>query len=361
MSNELKRTALHGTHLKLGAQMTPFGGWDMPVRYSGDIAEHKSVRARAGIFDVSHMGRFAVRGQNAQAFLDSVFTNHVAALKIGQAHYGFLCNTSGGVVDDVICYRRGENFYWLVVNAGNRDKDWQWLVSHQRGDANLQNVSDEWALMALQGPQVLSILANFTDLDFNTIPYYHCADATVAGHEAFIGRTGYTGEDGVELAVRSEHAVEVWTKLLDAGVTPCGLGARDTLRLEAGMALYGHELTDTTNPLAANLKRFIKIDKGDFIGRNRLEQSLKDGLKQKLVGLVILERGIARAGYTVQANGQAIGTLTSGGPSITTGQNIALAYVPVEHSKIDTQLDVLIRDKPVKAKVVKTPFYARKK
>jgi aminomethyltransferase len=369
MNDELKRTVLHGAHRKLGAQMTPFGGWDMPVRYSGDIAEHKSVRERAGIFDVSHMGRFAVRGRDAHTFLDSVFTNHVAALKIGQAHYGFLCNTSGGVVDDVICYRRGENFYWLVVNAGNRDKDWQWLMSRKSGDMDLQNVSDEWALMALQGPQALSILANFTDLDFNTIPYYHCADTQVAGHEAFVARTGYTGEDGVELAVRSDHAIDVWTKLLEAGATPCGLGARDTLRLEVGMALYGHELTDTTNPLEANLKRFIKLDKRDsstgalcdFVGRDWLEQSLKDGLKKKLVGLVMSERGIARAGYVVQSNGHVIGALTSGGPSITTGQNIALAYVPVEHSKLDTLLDVMIRDKPVKAKVVKTPFYTRKK
>ncbi len=365
MSDELQRplrhTVLFDTHLQLGAQMVPFGGWEMPVRYSGDIAEHKAVRERAGLFDVSHMGRYAVRGNNALAFLQNVHTNDVAALKIGQAHYGFLCNEQGGVVDDVIVYRRGDDFYWIVVNAGNREKDWNWLISYMPDNVTLNDDSHEWSLVALQGPHALAILRNFTDLDFDAIPYYHCADAKVAGHEAFVSRTGYTGEDGVEIAVRSENTLELWSRLLDAGATPCGLGARDTLRLEAAMPLYGHELTDTTNPLEANLKRFIKVEKPDFIGRVWLEKSLKDGLKKKLVGLVMVERGIARGDYAVQKDGHEIGKVTSGGPSISTNKNIALAYVPLEHSKVDTELDVVIRNKPTKAKVVKTPFYSRKK
>ena len=361
MTTELQRTVLYDAHRSLGAQMVPFSGWEMPVRYAGDIAEHKAVRERAGLFDVSHMGRYAVHGDGALAFLQHVFSNDVAALKPGQAHYGFLCNTQGGVVDDVIVYRRGERSYWIVVNAGNRASDWDWLASHRSGDVTLRDDSQDWSLMALQGPQALDILRRFTSLDFNTIPYYHAADTQVAGHDAFVARTGYTGEDGVEISVRSEHTQELWMKLLEAGAAPCGLGARDTLRLEAAMALYGHELNDSTNPLEANLKRFIKLEKPDFIGRDWLARSLQEGLKRKLVGLVVRERGIARADSPVQLDGAVIGKVTSGGPSITTGNNIALAYVPVEQSKTGTLLDVVVRERPLKAEVVKTPFYSRKK
>jgi aminomethyltransferase len=361
MTTELQRTVLYDAHRSLGAQMVPFSGWEMPVRYAGDIAEHKAVRERAGLFDVSHMGRYAVYGDGALAFLQHVFSNDVAALKPGQAHYGFLCNTRGGVVDDVIVYRRSERSYWIVVNAGGRAGDWDWLASHRSGDVTLRDDSQDWSLLALQGPQALDILRRFTSLDFNTIPYYHAADTQVAGHAAFVARTGYTGEDGVEISVRSEHTQELWMKLLDAGAAPCGLGARDTLRLEAAMALYGHELNDSTNPLEANLKRFIKLEKPDFIGRDWLARSLQEGLKRKLVGLVVRERGIARADCPVQLAGAVIGRVTSGGPSITTGNSIALAFVPVEHSKAGTMLDVVVRERPLKAEVVKTPFYSRKK
>ena len=361
MTSELQRTVLYDIHRSLGAQMVPFSGWEMPVRYAGDIAEHKAVRERAGLFDVSHMGRYAVTGGGALAFLQHVFSNDEAALKPGQAHYGFLCNTQGGVVDDVIVYHRGENFYWIVVNAGNRTKDWDWLSAHRGGDVVLRDDSQAWSLMALQGPEALAILRGFTSLDFDSIPYYHAAVTEVAGREAFVARTGYTGEDGVEISVRSEHTPELWTKLLAAGAAPCGLGARDTLRLEAAMALYGHELTDSTNPLEANLKRFIKLDKPGFIGRDWLMASVEAGLKRKLVGLIVRERGIARADAPVQWAGTVIGKVTSGGPSITTGSNVALAYVPVEHSKVGTMLDVVVRERPLKAEVVKTPFYSRKK
>ena len=369
MSDSLRKTVLYGTHVGLGAKMVEFSGWEMPVQYSSIINEHKAVRERAGIFDVSHMGRYAATGSAAASFLQTVHTNDIAALQPGQAHYGFLCNTHGGVVDDVIVYRRGAEHYWIVVNAGNREKDWGWLESHRHGDAHLRDDSQDWALVALQGPHALDILRNFTALDFNTIPYYHAADSQVAGHPAFVARTGYTGEDGVEIAVPSEHAEDVWMRLMGAGAIPCGLGARDTLRLEAGMALYGHELTDETNPLEANLKRFIQMDKRDpatgslchFIGRDWLERSLAQGLKRKLVGLQMVERGIARAGYPVQMDGVTVGAVTSGGPSITLNQSIALAYVPVEHAKVGAELDVLIRDKATRAKVVKTPFYSRKR
>ncbi|MBI1801093.1 MAG: glycine cleavage system aminomethyltransferase GcvT [Chloroflexi bacterium] len=315
------------------------------------------------------MGRYAVHGPGAAAFLQSVFTNDVAALKIGQAHYGFLCNERGGVVDDVIIFRRGADAYWAIVNAGNRDKDWQWLDAHRRGPSTgsgrgavtLRDDSADWSLIALQGPQALAILSQFTSLDFDTIPYYHCADTTVAGHEAFVARTGYTGEDGVEIAVRSEAIADLWTRLVEAGAVPCGLGARDTLRLEAAMALYGHELNDDTNPLEANLKRFIKMEKGEFVGRAALTQSLADGLKRKLVGLAMVDRGIARAGYALQAGGAPAGEVTSGAPAISLNQNIALAYVPVAYSPPGTPLDVLIRDRPARAQVVKTPFYSRKR
>ncbi|MBI5878184.1 MAG: glycine cleavage system aminomethyltransferase GcvT [Chloroflexi bacterium] len=360
MSNELKKTVLYSVHRQLGATMVPFSGWEMPVRYSGDIAEHKAVRERAGIFDVSHMGRYEVRGPAAVAFLQRVHSNDASALKIGQAHYGLLCNERGGVVDDVIVYRRGEEFFWIVVNAGNRQKDWDWLMTHKLVGATLTDESDAWALIALQGPQAMDILRRFTDLDFARIPYYHAADATVAGYRALVARTGYTGEDGVEIAVASNGAADLWAKLMEAGATPCGLGARDTLRLEAGMPLYGHELTDDTNPLEANLKRFIKMDK-PFIGQPVLAQSLVDGLKRKLVGVALVDRGIARAECAVRAGGQAVGVLTSGGPSITTGQNIGMCYLPVALAKPDTEVEVVVREKPLKAKVVKTPFYSRKK
>ena len=359
--SDLRKTVLHATHVGLGAKMVEFGGWEMPVQYSSIIAEHKAVRERAGLFDVSHMGRYGVSGSGATDFLQTVHTNDIGSLKPGQAHYGFLCNTRGGVVDDVIVYRRGVDRYWMVVNASNRAKDWDWLDSHRQGDAELRDESEEWALIALQGPAALDILRRFTDLDFDTIPYYHAADTQVAGHPAFVARTGYTGEDGVEIAVPSAAAEDVWLKLIGASALPCGLGARDTLRLEAAMALYGHELTDETNPLEANLKRFIQLDKPHFIGRDWLARSLQEGLKRKLVGLQMLERGIARADYPVQMDGITIGKVTSGGPSITLGQNIALAYVPVEHSQVDTDLDVLVRGQPTRARVVKTPFYSRKR
>jgi aminomethyltransferase len=365
----LKRTPLFDTHVALGARMVEFGGWEMPVQYTGILDEHHAVRQRAGLFDICHMGEIEVSGPEGLAFLRRTVTNDPAGLAIGQAQYALLCREDGGVLDDLIVYRVSEERYLLVVNASNSDRDFAWLEQQGRQDARggfaLRNLSDETGLLALQGPKAAAILQPLTDADLSRLGYYHCTPGRVARHDVLILRTGYTGEDGFELMVPSGQVVALWNALLAAGqaggLVPAGLGARDTLRLEAAMPLYGHELTEDTNPLEAGLDRFVRPDKA-FVGRDALVAVKAAGLKKRLVGLELIERGVPRQGYpiTLRQGVREVGQVTSGTISPTLGKPIAMAYVRPELARVGTELDVIIRGRPVRAHVVQRPFYRRR-
>jgi len=365
---ELKHTPLFDIHRELGARLVEFGGWEMPVQYSGIIEEHKAVRERAGLFDVSHMGEFLVEGAGALGFLQAMVPNNVARLADDQALYTQTLLPSGGTVDDLIIYQLGEDRYMVVVNAGTMEKDWAWFTQHaaERADLTLTNMSDQTALLALQGPLAQAILEPLTDVPLGEIKYYWSREGTVAGIACRISRTGYTGEDGFELYCGASDAPALWRALMQAGQThgllPAGLGARDTLRLEAGYCLYGHELTEEITPLEAGLGWTVKLDKGtDFSGREALLAEKQSGLRRKLVGIEPRERGIPREGYAILANGERIGTVTSGTMSPTLGRAIGLGYVPPAFTAPGTELAVEIRGKPVPAVVVALPFYKRAK
>jgi aminomethyltransferase len=362
----LKRTPLYEEHLALGARMVEFGGWDMPVQYSGILEEHRAVRTRAGLFDVSHMGEFRVEGKDALAFLQHLVPNDVSKLAINQALYTQLCQPDGGTIDDLIIYHLGENHYMMVVNAANIDKDFEWTKQQTGGyDVTLINISSETALVALQGPEAQAILQPLTPADLSGIAYYHCAPGAVAGIECLISRTGYTGEDGFELYCASGDVVSLWRKLLAAGkergLLPAGLGARDTLRLEAGYCLYGHELDETTNPLEAGLGWTVKLAKGDFIGHDALAAVKEQGLKRKLMGVEMVERGVARGGYALYDGDQCIGILTSGAPSPVLGKNIGMGYVDIADAVPGKEVQIDIRGKHTGARIVALPFYKRQK
>jgi aminomethyltransferase len=362
--NELKRTPLYPVYKQYGGKTVEFGGWDMPVQFQGIIAEHEAVRQRAGLFDVSHMGEFDVTGADARALLQSIVTNDLGKLTPGRAMYTPMCYENGGTVDDLLIYCLSDNHFWVVVNAGNIDKDFDWMSGHSAGrDVVLKNISPEIALLALQGPLAVSILSKLTQVPLDEVAYYRFVDGFVAGMKAVISRTGYTGEDGFELYIQSSDAVRMWEAILEvgkpAGLVPCGLGARDTLRLEAKLPLYGHELEADISPLEAGLGFAVKLDKVDFIGRDALVSQKSGGLNRKVVGLEVLDRGIPRAGYEVVHEGRSIGAITSGTMSPTLKKPIALALVEVEAAALDTELSVTIRDKQVAARVVKTPFYRR--
>ncbi len=362
----LKKTPLYSVHQRSGAKLIEFGGWHMPVQYSGIIEEHKAVRNAAGLFDLSHMGEFEVSGSNALQFLQYATTNDVSKLEVGQAHYSMICYPDGGIVDDLIIYRLPDK-YFLVVNASNIEKDFHWLNESMLitgGDILLRDVSYNNALISIQGPKSVEILQPLVDVNLSEMKYYHCKQGKVDETPALVARTGYTGEDGFELFITRKVAEKVWDKIFEAGkehgLLPIGLGARDTLRLEAKMALYGNDLDAKINPLEAGLSRFVKFDKGDFVGRYSLEEKQKAGLKRKLVGFEMTGRGIARHGYKVQKDGKDIGIVTSGAPSPTLGKNIGLALVQPDFAAVGTEFQVIVRDQPVNAVVVKTPFYKKK-
>jgi len=366
----MKRTPLHASHVALGARMTAFGGWDMPVWYAGIPAEHTAVRTAVGLFDVSHMGEFVVHGRGATAALRRLLTNDCADLAAGEAQYTLLPNADGGTVDDLLVYRLDDDVYILVVNAGNIDKDRIWLLDALRrigSPAKLDDRSDAHGLLALQGPKAVDVLAPLTDLDVGGMAYYGFDRGAVAGVQALVSRTGYTGEDGFEIMLAADDTAAVWQALLDAGaahgIQPCGLGARDSLRLEAAMPLYGHELDDATSALEAGLSRFVKLDKdgldGPAVGIERLRREAAEGVPRKLVGLVLEDRGIARDGMAIVADGAPIGQVTSGALTPTLDRAIALGYVPPAHGAVDTALAVDIRGRAVPARVVRRPFYKR--
>ena len=356
----LKRTPFYEIHRALGAKIVPFAGFEMPVQYpTGITAEHKAVRERCGLFDVSHMGEFFVTGPQAVEFVSYVTTNDVAKLAVGQVHYSTILNDRGTIEDDCLVYRFADKLM-MVVNASNVDKDYAHIARHlSRFDAQLENRSDDIALLALQGPQAAEILRLLTRTDLGSIGYYHFTEGEVAGCPSIISRTGYTGEDGFELYFDNRYASAIWDALLGTGrVTPAGLGARDTLRLEMGMALYGNDIDDTTTPLEANLGWLVKLAKGEFVGRDALVRQKEAGIPRKLVGFVLDDkRSIARHGYGVVCQGAPSGEVRSGTMSPTLGIPIGTCYLPTAAAKEGTAFEIDIRGKRVPATVVKTPFY----
>ncbi len=365
-ATSLKRTPLYEQHVALGARLVEFGGWEMPVQYSGIIDEHRAVRTHAGLFDVSHMGEFKVEGPDALAFLQHLVPNDVSRLVINQALYTQICLPDGGTIDDLIIYYLAGNHYMLVVNAANIDKDFAWVQQQANNfDIRVFNQSDTTALLALQGPEAQAILQPLTEVDLSTIRYYHCSPGIAGGTNCIISRTGYTGEDGFELYCAPVDAPKLWNDLLaagkDHGLLPAGLGARDTLRLEAGYCLYGHELDEQTNPLEANLGWTVKLNKSEFIGRDALLKVKEEGPKRKLIGVEMIERGVCRGGYAIYENDQQIGALTSGAPGPTLNKNIGMGYVEASHAVIGKTVHVDIRGKRTAAQIVALPFYKRQK
>ena len=356
---------MNAVHHQMGARMVPFGGWDMPVQYSGILEEHRAVRGSAGLFDISHMGEIEFRGPEALGAVQRLVTGDASRLQRGQVQYAALCYDNGTFVDDLTVYKVADNHYMFTVNASNIEKDYHWIKEHVTGGVEVRNISDETALLALQGPKAPEILRKLTPVDLSQIRYYWFQPGRVLDTDALISRTGYTGEDGFEIYLSAEKAESLWQRLMEEGrpfgLLPVGLGARDTLRLEAKMALYGNDIDDAHTVLEADLGWIVKFEKGEFIGRAALQQQQAAGLTRKLVGFEMVSRGIARPHYKVVADGQEIGEVTSGGPSPTLGKNIGLAYVGIAHATIGTEFDILIRGEPVRAKIVPVPFYKRKR
>jgi len=367
MSKLLKKTHLHEFH-KQRAKMTEFGGFEMPIWYKGIIPEHMAVRNSVGIFDITHMGRALITGANSVGFLNYVTTNDVAALEPLSAHYSNMCNEQGGIKDDFVLSRLGKEKFLIVYNAANRTKDYEWLAKNAKPfSVKVEDVSDNIAMFAVQGPNAQKTLQKIADSDLNKIERFKCGWTKLAGVEGFVSRTGYTGEDGFEVFVWNAplanpiSAVEVWKAILEAGeefgIEPCGLGARDTLRLEAGMCLYGNDIDETTTPLEAGLGFVVKLKKDTFIGKEALTKQKTDGVKRKRVGLIMLEKGIPRPRYEVWKDGENIGHVTSGTFSPVLERGIAIAYVSVQHATEGNKVAVKVRDKFTDAQIVKLPFY----
>jgi aminomethyltransferase len=358
---QMARTPFHAHHLALGAKMVPFAGFEMPIQYpTGITAEHKAVRERCGMFDVSHMGEFVVRGPGAADFLNYVTTNDVQALEIGQAQYSTLLNDRGTIEDDCLVYRFADRLM-VVVNASNREKDYTHIDRERhRFDCTIEDVSDETALLAVQGPEAQRILQPLVDADLESIEYYRFLEGRVGGAPAVISRTGYTGEDGFELYFGANDGDRVWSAIMATGeVTPCGLGARDTLRLEMGMALYGNDIDDTVNPYEANLAWLVKLKKGDFVGRDALVRQKERGISRKLIGFVLESRAFPRPGFPVFQAGVAQGLTRSGTVSPSLGTPIGTCYLPPDGAAAGSGLEVEIRGKRIPGRVVKLPFYTR--
>jgi len=361
----LKQIPLAEVHRALGAKMVDFGGWEMPLQYTGILEEHRAVRTAAGLFDVSHMGEIEIRGPQALDLVQWVSTNNAAKLADGQVHYSGLLYEHGGFADDILVHRVSATHFFLCVNASNQDKDYEHIASQNRWGCVVENNGSKYAQLAVQGPRAPEILQKLTAVALAEIRYYRFRDGEVCGRAARIARTGYTGEDGFELYLAPGDAAEVWHALLDAGrefgIKPCGLGARNTLRMEAGMALYGHEIDASITPLEAGLEWIVKWDKGDFCGRARLEKRKAEGVRRRLAGFEMRGRGIGRDGYEVRAGGQPAGWVTSGGPSPALNKNIGMCYLPAELAQPGTAIEIMVREQPVEAVTVPIPFYRRPK
>jgi aminomethyltransferase len=355
-----KKTAFYDLHVKNGAKIVEFAGYLMPIQFKGIIEEHRRVRSTVGLFDITHMGEFEVWGEDAEKFIQRMTTNDVSLLATHQVQYSCMCYDHGGIVDDLLVYRLPDHFL-LVVNGACLDKDFNWLSDHLSGDVKLKNVSDETALLALQGPQAEKVLRKLTKENLSDLKFYWATKGKVNGFEMFFSRTGYTGEDGFELYFPPQVAEKMWNALMEAGkefnIEPIGLGARDSLRLEMKYMLYGNDIDQTTNPMEAGLGWIVKLDKGDFMGKKPILELKERGLKRKLVAFELLDKAFPRQHYEIQKNGRKIGEVTSGTFSPSLDKGIGLGYVPVEHSQIGMDLDIIIRGKPNRAVVVKTPFY----
>ncbi|HVW87202.1 MAG TPA: glycine cleavage system aminomethyltransferase GcvT [Bryobacteraceae bacterium] len=360
----LKRTPLYEAHRESGAKMVDFGGWEMPVQYSGLVDEHHTVRKAVGLFDVSHMGEIEIRGPEAMKLVDYATTNAVAKLKSGQAQYSGLLYEHGGFVDDVLVHKVADDSFFLCVNASNQEKDFEHIAGLKNGfDCEVEFAGPKYAQLAIQGPKALETAQTLTGTPLADIRYYWFRDSEFAGVPARIARTGYTGEDGFEVYIAPENALATWKAIMEAGkphgIKPCGLGARNTLRLESKMALYGHEISASISPLEADLAWIVKMEKGDFVGRDALRRQIERGLTRKLTGFEMRGRGIGRDGYEVLIGGQPAGWVTSGSPSPTLNRNIGLCYLPIDRAKPGEKIEIVVRNQAVEAETVPTPFYKR--
>src|SRR5271156_81872 len=360
---ELRKTALNSVHRRLGAKMVNFGGWDMPLEYTGIMAEHQAVRTRAGLFDVSHMGELEIRGPGALQLVQWVSCNNAAKLNVSQAHYSGLMTSRGTFVDDLLVHKFSDTHYLLCVNAGNQDHDFRHVVANNRFDAEVENSGPRYSQLAIQGPRATEILQKLTPAPLESVRYYHFTFGNVSGVDCLIARTGYTGEDGFEIYFAPEYSEKLWDDLMSAGaplgMIPAGLGARNTLRLEAGMCLYGHEIDETTTPWEAGLAWICKMEKAPFLGSDVLAAQKKDGVPRKLVGFEMLDKRIGRDGFSVDAAGKHVGRVTSGCPSPTLKKNIGMAYVPPSLTAVGTDLEIDIRAQKAAARVIPLPFYKR--
>lgn len=354
LEKEDKQTCLYDKHVELGALMSPFGGFIMPIQYAGIAPEHIAVREKVGIFDVSHMGEVIVRGRDAERYVQHIFTNDVSDAPIGKIFYGMMCYDNGGTVDDLLVYVMGDNDFFLVINAANIDKDWAWMQQQAEGfDIDLQNCSDYYGQIAVQGPESEHVVETVLGLPCAELLFYTCKTID----DVIISRTGYTGEDGFEIYASHDYIRDCWDKLIAAGVQPCGLGCRDTLRFEVGLPLYGDELSQDITPVMAGLSMFVKFDKPEFIGREALLKQKTEGPAKKLIGIELADKAIPRHGYTVLKDGQPIGEVTTGYHTLSTDKSVCMALINAQYAKLDTEVEIQIRKKVFSGKVVKKQFY----
>lgn len=356
---ENKRTCLYDKHVALGALISPFGGFDMPIQYTNIVDEHNAVRQACGVFDVSHMGEVLVTGAESEKFVNYIFTNDVTDAPDGKIYYGMMCHPTGGVVDDLLVYKMAHQRYFLVINASNIEKDVAWITEHAKAfDVVVEHQSDKYGEVAVQGPKSEEVIERLLGIGCKELAFYTCKEIEIGGETIIVSRTGYTGEDGFEIYGSHEYINEVWDELIESGeVKPCGLGCRDTLRFEVGLPLYGDELTDEITPLEACLGIFVKLDKENFIGKDALVKQKTEGLKRKIVGIELRDKAIPRHGYEVEADGRVIGVVTTGYNSISTGKSVCMAMLDIDYAKIDTEVAVRIRKKVFPGFVTKKRFY----
>lgn len=360
MEENLVKTCLHDRHVKLGALMSPFGGFDMPIQYKGITEEHNAVRNEVGVFDVSHMGEVRVKGKDACKYVNHIFVNDVTGAPDGQIFYGMMCYENGGTVDDLLVYKVNDEEYFLVINAANIDKDVKWIMDNAEGfDVVITDESPKYGEVAVQGPKAEETLEKLLGIDLKQLAFYTFKVFKLDGEDVLISRTGYTGEDGFEVYGSHDYIKKLWDKLMEAGVQPCGLGCRDTLRFEVGLPLYGDELSAEISPIEASLSMFVKLDKPEFIGKEALARQKAEGVKRRIVGLELEGNAIPRHGYPVLAEGRQIGEITTGYRSISTGKSVAMAMIEKPFDKLGTPVEVQIRKKTFPAKVVKKRFYEK--